>query len=71
MEVRARSSAGAVRDTGTLISGTRKTSPAAAIWVRFGGSSNLDVVLNGRPLAIPAGTYSAIFDAHGFQRAAG
>jgi RodZ C-terminal domain len=71
VEVRASSATGAVLYAGTLKSGRRKTFHApAALWARFGGAANLDVVLDGRPLPIPAGTYSAIFDSHGFQRAA-
>jgi hypothetical protein len=69
VEVRSTSSTGRVLYSGLLSPGTRKSFRAAwRLWVRFGGAANLGVILNGRPLRVPTGTYDAFFDAHGFRQ---
>jgi hypothetical protein len=71
LEVRSGSSTGTILYTGTLTAGSTKTFQAASIWVRFGAASNLDASLNGSTLALPLGTYSALFDSGGFQKVRG
>jgi len=70
IEVRIGSSTGHVLYSGTLSPGTRKSFRSARrFWVRFGGAADVGVVLDGRPLRIPTGTYDAFFDGHGFRQA--
>jgi RodZ C-terminal domain len=71
VEVRAGSATAAVLFSGTLSSGTKKTFRSASLWARFGSASNLAAKLDGKPLELPAGTYSAVFDPSGFRRTSG
>ena len=72
VEVRAGSSTGKVLYAGTLAAGASKQFESSArIWVRFGGAGNVDAVLDGKPLPIPAGTYDGVFDSLGFHPAGG
>jgi len=43
---------------GTLRAGDSKTFSGASFHIRFGGAANVSAVLNGKPLALPGGTYS-------------
>jgi cytoskeleton protein RodZ len=43
---------------GTLRAGDSKTFSGASFHIRFGGAANVRAVLNGKPLALPGGTYS-------------
>lgn len=67
MEVRSESATGTVLYVGTLTAGTTKTFQAPALWARFGVAGNVDARLDGQPLQLPAGTYSALFSLSGFQ----
>jgi Domain of unknown function (DUF4115) len=71
VDVRAGSATAKELFTGILSSATTKTFRASSLWVRFGSASNLTATLGGRPLRLPAGTYSAVFDRSGFRRATG
>jgi Domain of unknown function (DUF4115) len=71
VDVRAGSATARELFTGTLASATTKTFRASSLWVRFGSASNLTATLDGQPLQLPAGTYSAVFDRSGFRRASG
>jgi hypothetical protein len=65
MEVRAGSAQGTVLYVGILTQGDSRTFRAKQVWVRFGNAGNVDARLNGRPLALAAGTYSAVIDRTG------
>lgn len=67
MEVRSESATGTVLYVGTLTAGTTKTFQAPALWARFGVAGNVDARLDGQPLQLPAGTYSALFSRSGFR----
>jgi RodZ C-terminal domain len=71
VDVRAGSATAKELYTGILSSATTKTFRASSLWVRFGSASNLAATLGGRPLRLPAGTYSAVFDRSGFRRVSG
>jgi len=67
VDVRAGSADGDVLYAGILPEGTVKRFRDARIWVRFGAASNLTARLNGMPLLLPPGTYSALVRARGLQ----
>lgn len=69
LEVRSGSSAGTVLFSGTLARGTTRTFRAGRLWVRFGGASNLDARLNGRPLGLRFGTYDTFVTTKGLAPA--
>lgn len=46
--------------SGTLTQGTTRVFRGERLWVRFGGASNLDARLNGRPLGLRFGTYDTL-----------
>src|SRR5215204_1705051 len=67
VDVRAGSLDGDVLYAGILPEGTVKRFRGTRIWVRFGAASNLTARLNGMPLHLPSGTYSALVGARGLQ----
>lgn len=70
VEVRTASATGPVLYSGTLSAGARESFHAGGrLWARFGGAGNVAVVLNGRPVRLPTGTYDAFFDSKGFKLA--
>lgn len=68
LEVRSGSSTGPLLYSGTLVAASTKTFRARGLWARFGAAGNLSARLDGKPIRLPSGTYSAIFDHHGFRR---
>jgi len=70
VEVRAGSPDGDGLYAGILPEGTVKRFRGTQIWVRFGAASNLIARLNGMPLRLPPGTYSALVGARGLQQLA-
>lgn len=70
VEVRAGSPDGDGLYAGILPEGTVKRFRGTRIWVRFGAASNLIARLNGMPLRLPPGTYSALVGARGLQQLA-
>jgi hypothetical protein len=70
VEVRAGSPDGEGLYAGILPEGTVKRFRGTRIWVRFGAASNLIARLNGMPLRLPPGTYSALVGARGLQQLA-
>jgi hypothetical protein len=71
VDVRAGSLDGDGLYAGILPEGTVKRFRGTRIWVRFGAASNLAARLNGKPLRLPPGTYSALVGARGLQQLAG
>jgi hypothetical protein len=71
IDVRAGSLDGDGLYAGILPEGTVKRFRGTRIWVRFGAASNLTARLNGMPLRLPPGTYSALVGARGLQQLAG
>jgi Domain of unknown function (DUF4115) len=71
IDVRAGSLNGDGIYAGILPVGTVKRFRGKRIWVRFGAASNLTARLNGTPLRLPPGTYSALVGARGLQQLAG
>ena len=67
VDVRAGSLNGDGLYAGILPEGTVKRFRGMRIWVRFGAASNLTARLNGTPLHLPPGTYSALVGARGLQ----
>jgi hypothetical protein len=55
-EVRAGSSTGAVLYSGLLASGSTLKFNRDRLWLRLGAASNVDIMVNGRPSAVPSGT---------------
>jgi hypothetical protein len=60
VEVRAGSEAGRVLYVGTLSTGGSLRFKRPKLWVRLGAASNVDLVVNGRPSAVPPGTVELI-----------
>lgn len=71
VDVRAGSLDGDGLYAGILPEGTVKRFRGTRIWVRFGAASNLTARLNGMPLRLPPGTYSALVGARGLKQLAG
>jgi hypothetical protein len=67
LTVRAGSAQGKVLYTGTLARGAEVDLKAKQLWVRFGAASHLTARLNGKPLPLRLGTYSALISADGLQ----
>jgi Domain of unknown function (DUF4115) len=55
-EVRAGSSTGPVLYAGLLASGSTLKFNRDRLWLRLGASSNVDIMVNGRPSSVPSGT---------------
>jgi hypothetical protein len=69
MEVRNGSPTGRILYSGVLTQGRTRSFHAARVWVLFGAAGNVDARVDGTSVRLPAGTYSALFDASGFRRA--
>jgi hypothetical protein len=67
LEVRAASAQGKVFYEGILARGNDVRAAAKQLWVRFGGASNVTAQLNGKPLPLRAGTYSALITPDGVE----
>ena len=60
VEVRAESATGRALYAGTLASGKTIRFNREKLWLRLGEASNVDVVVNGRPSAVPPGTVELV-----------
>jgi hypothetical protein len=58
LSVRRTSSSGTVLYQGTLAAGASRTFSGERFEIRFGAAANVQATLNGKPLALPGGTYS-------------
>lgn len=67
LDARAGSEGGRVLYVGFVNQGQNLSLSAARIWIRFGGASNVAAELNGEPLSLRPGTYSALITARGLQ----
>jgi len=67
VEIRAGSAAGNVLYSGILAEGNTKRFRSAKVWASFGAASNLTAHLNGNPLHLPPGTYSALISTSGLH----
>lgn len=56
VEVRAGSATGQALFSGALTTGKTRRFVRPRLWLRLGAASNLDIMVNGRPLAVPSGT---------------
>jgi Domain of unknown function (DUF4115) len=56
VEVRAGSATGQALFAGTLTTGRSLRFNRPKLWLRLGAASNVDIVVNGRPSAVPPGT---------------
>jgi cytoskeletal protein RodZ len=67
VEVRSGSANGDVLYSGILPQGAAKRFRGAPLWASFGAAANLAARLNGKPLNLPPGTYTARVGAHGLK----
>jgi hypothetical protein len=67
LDARAGSAQGRVLYVGVLFPGQFLDLRAQRIWVRFGSASNLAAELNGEPLALRPGTYTALISPSGLE----
>jgi hypothetical protein len=67
VEIRSGSADGDVLYSGILPHGSTKGFRSTRLWTSFGAASNLRARLNGKPLHLPPGTYSALVGARGLQ----
>ena len=71
VEIRSGSADGDVLYSGILPQGTAKRFRSTQLWASFGAASNLTARLNGKPLHLPPGTYSALVGARDLRRLGG
>jgi cytoskeletal protein RodZ len=71
VEIRSGSATGDVLYSGILPQGKAKRFRNTHLWLSFGAAANLTARLNGKPLHLPPGTYSALVGAHGLKPLAG
>jgi hypothetical protein len=71
IEIRSGSVNGDVLYSGILPQGSAKRFRSAHLWASFGAAANLTARLNGKPLHLPPGTYSALVGARGLKPLAG
>jgi hypothetical protein len=71
VEIRSGSADGNVLYSGILPQGSAKRFRSTRLWASFGAASNLTARLNGKPLHLPPGTYSALVGARGLRPLAG
>jgi hypothetical protein len=69
-EVRDGSSTAKLLFTGIVPAGETHSFSGQALWVRFGSASNVEALLNGKPLDLGDGTYSATITGKGLRRSA-
>jgi Domain of unknown function (DUF4115) len=67
VEIRSGSADGDVLYSGILPQGSAKRFRSTQLWASFGAASNLTARLNGKPLHLPPGTYSALVGARGLR----
>ena len=67
VEIRSGSADGDVLYSGILPQGSAKRFRSTRLWASFGAASNLTARLNGKPLHLPPGTYSALVGSRGLQ----
>ena len=67
VEIRSGSAGGDVLYSGVLPQGSAKRFRSTHFWASFGAAANLTARLNGRPLHLPPGTYSALVGARGLK----
>jgi cytoskeletal protein RodZ len=67
VEVRSGSAVGDVLYSGILPQGSTERFRSTQLWTSFGAASNLSAHLNGKPLHLPPGTYTALVGARGLQ----
>jgi hypothetical protein len=67
VEIRSGSAGGDVIYSGILRQGTAKRFRSTHLWASFGAAANLTARLNGKPLHLPPGTYSALIGARGLK----
>jgi Domain of unknown function (DUF4115) len=67
VEIRSESAGGEVLYSGILPQGTAKHFRSTHLWASFGAAANLNARLNGKPLHLPPGTYSALLDQRGLS----
>jgi hypothetical protein len=67
VEIRAGEADGDVLYSGILAQGNTKRFRGKQVWASFGAASNLTARLNGDPLQLPPGTYSALINTSGLQ----
>lgn len=71
VEIRSGSVNGDVLYSGILPQGSAKRFRSTHLWASFGAAANLTARLNGKPLHLPPGTYSALVGARGLKPLAG
>ena len=67
VEIRSGSAGGDVLYSGILPQGTTKHFHSTHLWASFGAAANITARLNGKPLHLPPGTYSALVRARGLK----
>jgi Domain of unknown function (DUF4115) len=67
VEIRSGSAGGDVLYSGILPQGTAKHFRSTHLWASFGAAANLTARLNGKPLHLLPGTYSALVGARGLK----
>jgi hypothetical protein len=67
IEIRSGAADGDVLYSGILTQGSAKRFRSTKLWASFGAASNLTARLNGKPLQLPPGTYSALVGARGLR----
>jgi cytoskeletal protein RodZ len=67
VEIRSGSADGDVLYSGILPQGSVKRFRSTQLWASLGAASNLTARLNGKPLHLPPGTYSALVGARGLR----
>ena len=68
LELRVGSATGRRLYFGILKKGSTESFRAARFWVRFGAATNLEARVNGKPLALPIGTYTALIRKNGIEK---
>lgn len=67
LEIRSGSAGGEVLYSGILPQGSAKHFRGTHLWASFGAAANLTARLNGKPLHLPPGTYTALVGPGGLQ----
>jgi RodZ C-terminal domain len=67
VEIRSASAGGNILYSGILPQGTAKHFRSTHLWASFGAAANLTARLNGKPLDLPPGTYTALVGARGLK----
>jgi hypothetical protein len=67
LEIRSGSARGDVLYSGILPQGSKRRFRSTHFWASFGAAANLTARLNGEPLQLPTGTYTALVSARGVK----